>query len=165
MIKNKYKIIGDYVEIYKGKYTAYLDLDDFNYFNKSRIYFYRIPDKDYVRLLTFKDGRKQSISRIILNENSKNRVVDHINGNPLDNRKSNLRSISYNDNMKNKFTYSNNNSSNIYGITYIKKKKIWVARIQVEGKRLFLGSSKDFEKVKKLRLDAEKKYFGELKQH
>jgi len=165
MIKNKYKIIGDYVEIYKGKYTAYLDLDDFNYFNKSRIYFHRIPDKDYVRLLTFKDGRKQSISRIILNENSKNRVVDHINGNPLDNRKSNLRSISYNDNMKNKFTYSNNNSSNIYGITYIKKKKIWVARIQVEGKRLFLGSSKDFEKVKKLRLDAEKKYFGELKQH
>lgn len=165
MIKNKYKIIGDYVEIYKGKYTAYLDLDDFNYFNKSRIYFNRIPDKDYVSLLTFKDGRKQSISRIILNENSKNRVVDHINGNPLDNRKSNLRSISYNDNMKNKFTYSNNNSSNISGITYIKKKKIWVARIQVEGKRLFLGSSKDFEKVKKLRLDAEKKYFGELKQH
>lgn len=165
MIKNNYKIIGDYVEIYKGKYTAYLDLDDFNYFNKSRIYFNRASNTNYVMLVTFKDGRKQLISRIILNENSKNRVVDHINGNPLDNRKSNLRSISYNDNMKNKFTYSNNNSSNISGITYIKKKKLWVARIQVDGKRLFLGSSKDFEKVKKLRLDAEKKYFGELKQH
>lgn len=169
MNKNNFKIFGNHVEIYdyKSGHTAYMDTEDFYKFNNSKIYFSSSPTRhdNYFVLKTYRDGRKQNISRIILNETRKNMVVDHINGNPLDDRKSNLRSISRADNMKNKATYKNNSSSHISGVTYIKRKKLWVARIQVDGNRIFLGSSKDFNKIKNIRLDAEKKYFGDLKQH
>lgn len=52
-----------------------------------------------------------------------------------------------------------NNTSKIKGVN-LNKKGLWVARIQVGNERIFLGSSKDKAKVEKLRLEAEKKYFG-----
>lgn len=169
MVKNDFKILeNNTVEVYYKSYIALFDLEDFNRFNQSRIYFsehLQSSGKAYVILLTFKNGKKRIISRIILDENRKEKVVDHINGNTLDNRKLNLRVIDKRENNQNKFSYSNNNSSKISGVTYLKRKNIWVARIQVDGKRIFLGSSKDFEKTVSLRKQAEKRYFNDIKKH
>lgn len=169
MVQNDFKIIGsNTVEVYYKGYIALFDLEDFNYLNKSRIYFsehYLPKGKVYVNIQTFLDGRKQSVSRVILREKRKDKVVDHINGNRLDNRKINLRSISFKDNAKNKFNYSNNRTSKMSGVTYISKKEIWVARIQVNGKRIFLGSSKDKNKAISLRKAAEKLYYSGIKKH
>ena len=60
--------------------------------------------------------------------------------------------------MMNKTTYKNN-TSKIKGVN-LNKKGLWVARIQVGNQRIFLGSSKDKSVAEKLRIEAEKKYFG-----
>lgn len=165
--KNIFKEFENHVEVYKDGYTAYFDKEDFYKFNGRRIYFHKniMSGKEVLDLKTFLNGKKRSIARLIMNESRSEFVVDHINGNRLDTRKSNLRSITFSENTKNKFTYSNNSKSKISGVTYSKKDNSWVARIQVDGKRIFLGSSKNFEKVVLLRKQAEKRYFNDIKKH
>lgn len=109
--------------------------------------------------------------RILDREFEKGEVVDHINRNKLDNRRSNLRITNQSVNIFNRRPQSNNTSgvSGVYlatktyrilGVTYIYKK--WVARIKVKNKSIFIGQFKEseFEKAKQARIDAEIKYFG-----
>jgi len=65
--------------------------------------------------------------------------VDHVNGNGLDNRRSNLRLATRLQNSQN--IGKKRNSKNPYkGIYYYKKIGRWRARIKFNGKRIFLGS-------------------------
>lgn len=67
----------------------------------------------------------------------KNKIVDHINGNRSDNRKSNLRLCVTRQNICNSRQYSNNKS----GYRGVRKRdKRWCAEISVKGKVLHLGS-------------------------
>ena len=86
--------------------------------------------------------------------------VDHIKHNKYDNRKTQLRLVNKFKNQRNAKLRSDN-TSGVKGVLYKKDKGLWVARITVNKKRIFLGSSKDFEKAVRLRKEAEEKYFGE----
>lgn len=88
-------------------------------------------------------------------------VTDHIDGDPTNNRLSNLRVVSSADNMLNKKQYSN--SKYFRGVTYNKRSKVFVARIQVRRNPIFLGRFPDLDSAIKARVDAEKYYFGELR--
>lgn len=66
-------------------------------------------------------------------------VVDHINGNRKDNRKSNLRLVSNGENCLNRHSLNSNNSSGYYGVCWKKESKKWCARITRDGKRVHLG--------------------------
>jgi hypothetical protein len=66
------------------------------------------------------------------------RSVDHVNGNPLDNRRANLRYCSQAENMRNTRVRSDNKSG-LKGIAWDAKNKKWEARIQVNKRRVFLG--------------------------
>lgn len=57
-------------------------------------------------------------------------VIDHINGNKLDNRASNIRFITQQQNTFNKTSS---------GVTWRKDRNKWMARIKVSGKTIFLG--------------------------
>jgi hypothetical protein len=87
--------------------------------------------------------------------------VDHKNNNCLDNRKNNLRFCNRAQNTWNTRIRSDN-SSGVKGVSFWKKCGMWSAEIQVNGKRIKLGFSKDMLEVIKLRKDAEIKYFGEF---
>jgi len=63
-------------------------------------------------------------------------TVDHINGNGLDNRRSNLRLASYSQNQQNK--KSKIHSSQFKGVSWHKKKKKWEGRIRL-GRLRHLG--------------------------
>lgn len=63
-------------------------------------------------------------------------VVDHIDGNGLNNQKSNLRHCTSSDNMKNKRKYKNC-ASEYKGVS--KSGNKWISRIQVNGKSIYLG--------------------------
>ncbi len=152
----------NYVVVHVADSDILLDYDVFESYNRS---FHIIHDKrngkrtGYKSVEILREGRRQRLSRYILGVSDPNVEVDHINGNPLDNRRSNLRILSHGKNMWNKSEYKNN-TSGIKGVNFKKDKGLWVARIQVGKDRIFLGSSKDKAVAEKLRLEAEKKYFG-----
>lgn len=86
-------------------------------------------------------------------------IIDHINNNPLDNRKSNLRIVTARQNSMN--CKSRKGSSKYIGVSFDKKSKKWKAQIRPNGKQIYLGRFDDEIEAAKVRDIATKKYFGE----
>ena len=72
------------------------------------------------------------------------RQIDHINGNRLDNRIANLRSVTHQENGKNRAIGTNNTSGTI-GVYWSIDKSKWLAAINKNGKQKHIGyfKSKD----------------------
>lgn len=66
------------------------------------------------------------------------RQVDHINGNKLDNRRSNLRICTHAENMKNRKLHKNNKSG-FKGVYWDNRSQRWRASIRTDGKVRRLG--------------------------
>lgn len=80
--------------------------------------------------------------------------IDHINGNRLDNRKSNLRFVTHQQNAFN---------TKSKGIWFSKNEKKWRAGITFNAKNISLGYYKTRAEARAARLTAEKQYFGEFR--
>ena len=94
-----------------------------------------------------------------------NLVVDHINGNPLDNRKSNLRLTTQGKNTLNKH-FMALNTSGIIGVGKDKRKsrkKSWVAEIRYENTKAYLGTYITIEEAAYARYCAEILLFKEFR--
>lgn len=76
--------------------------------------------------------------RLIVNA-PKRTIVDHINGDSLDNRRSNLRITTQRGNNRNRRTLPERRSSQFKGVTFDKRRGTWFARIKVDGKVTHLG--------------------------
>lgn len=74
--------------------------------------------------------------------------VDHINGNPLDNRIENLRECTKSQNNCNS-KKPKNNTSGVKGITWHKRHKKWYVRIFYEKQKYELGLFDDLDLAKK----------------
>lgn len=79
------------------------------------------------------------LHRIIMNA-KKGEIVDHINGNPLDNRKQNLRIVTSLINNQNARKRKDGVTSRFKGVSWCKINKKWKAQIQISGKKIALGS-------------------------
>ena len=101
------------------------------------------------------------LSRLLMNVTDPNLVVDHINGNPLDNRKFNLRICTQAENKYNTHFMSNSNS-HIIGVHWDKERRRWAPEIQKDSIRIHLGRYKDIEEAKYVRHIAEQVCFGEF---
>jgi hypothetical protein len=64
--------------------------------------------------------------------------IDHIDGDPTNNRWSNLREVTDGQNKQNQKAHRKN-SSGLLGVSWYGPSKLWTARIQVEGKQRYLG--------------------------
>ena len=80
---------------------------------------------------------KLYIHRLIMDA-PKGMDVDHINGNPLDNRKSNLRICTHTENNRNRGA-NKNNTSGYKGAYWHKQNKKWRAQIVRNNKAIHIG--------------------------
>jgi hypothetical protein len=92
--------------------------------------------------------------------NPKGKVIDHINGNTLDNRRKNLRICSVGSNVR-KGKIRTNNTSGYTGVRLEKRliKKSYVVNIRVNYKDIYVGTYNTFEEAVKARKMAELKYY------
>lgn len=117
-----------------GKFTI-VDDDDYERLNRWEWHY----DKGYVTRGERKDGvyRKIVMHREIM-RTPEGMSTDHIDGNTLDNRKSNLRVCTHTENMHNRGP-QRNSISKFKGVSYNKRNHLWQAYITVNGNIIHLG--------------------------
>lgn len=137
------------IPLTQGK-SAIVDDEDYSYLSQFK-WFYKKNKNGGYAARTLKTIR---MHRVIMNAES-SEEVDHINKDGLDNRKTNLRKCSREENVRN--VAKRKDTLNKYkGVHFIKKKKHWIARIQINGKRIHSGyfvteieAAKEYDKLAK----------------
>lgn len=158
---NRYKLFDDYGVGYLDDDTEfYFDLED--YYIIKDIKWKKDKDGYIVSNLYDKDIKKAvgiKMHRLVTGCPD-NMFVDHIeNERKNDNRKSNLRICTLQENNMHR-KIAKNNTSGVTGVYWHSNINKWTAFIYYQGKRIDLGSYADFEQAKKKRLEAEEKYYG-----
>ncbi len=103
---------------------------------------------------------RQIMMRVVGRPLQKSEIIDHIDGDGLNNRRSNLRIVTNRQNQQNRF--HSLGKSPYKGINFRRRTNNYQARITVDGKRLFLGSFDTPEKAHAAYCVAAKKEFGEF---
>lgn len=88
------------------------------------------------------------------------KYYDHIDRNPLNNRKSNLRKATHKENLRNQ-SRSTRNTSGVVGVGWYERYNKWRAYIKTN-KRITIGYFENKDDAIRARLNAEVKYFGEF---
>ena len=150
---NTYDLTGEYGIGYtfKGE-EFYFDLEDYD---KIKDYCWRVAKDGYI----ITTGGK-CLHSLIMNTNEMQKI-DHIKHIKKDNRKSQLRICTTQENNMNK-KISKNNTSGCTGVYWSQKYQKWWASIKYNNKSIYLGSFNKFEDAVKTRKEAENKYFGEF---
>ena len=155
---NEYDLSNEYGIGYtlKGE-PFYFDKEDFE---QIKDYCWHISDSGYLITNSPITHRKVRMHRLIMGCLDKKIFVDHINHNKLDNRKSNLRLATNQQNTMNK-ELLDRNTSGVTGVSFDKSRGKWKASIMIDYKDIFLGRFSDKESAIQARKEAENKYFGE----
>jgi hypothetical protein len=123
------------MEIIVKNYTLTIDDEDFDLINKMKWNVRRQYDRQF-----YFTSNRIWLHRLIVNC-PKDVVVDHINGDTLDNRKSNLRICTKLQNQYNQKKHKGKRHSRYKGVTFRKnlKSKPWEAFVYKDGKSKRLG--------------------------
>ena len=89
------------------------------------------------------------------------RKGDHINHNPLDNRRENLRIATLEQNAQNA-RVRKDNTSGVKGINWNKECSVWIVRVQCGGVRRLVGRFKEYERALEALTEATKALHGEF---
>ena len=117
-----------------------------------------ITSHGYVRVCGRHGVRERYLHREIMGADT-TVVVDHINGDKLDNRRSNLRICTQQQNSYNS-RLPNTNSTGVKGVYWCNKRLKWVAQITHNKKTIPLGRYLDFQSAVDARRAKEIALFG-----
>lgn len=115
-----------------------IDKEDFEKIKKHKWHGNKTGEKIYIR----SNCRKLYLHRVIMGA-KKGMVVDHINGDTLDNRKKNLRNCSHKKNIYNQVAQKRNKTSIYKGVCFAKRERKWRSYISKDGKQYHLGFYKN----------------------
>lgn len=118
---------------------------------------HNIGDQGYRRGCIFKGSYKAHRVAWALHYGYWPNVIDHIDGNRLNNAISNLRETNSSGNGKNSSIGSKNTSGHL-GVSWITREQKWNAKIKVDGKNISLGNYSDKDDAIKARKEAEQRY-------
>lgn len=154
--QNEYHVYDNVIFVKFSNSDRYFlcDLDDLRYIENYCWY----EDK-HGYAVSNKNKKRIVFHRIVMNA-PKNKEVDHIfqvSRGVCDNRKTNLRLCTHQENMENSSLYKNNNSGHA-GVSFDKRNNVWVANISVKSKNIYLGVFKNKEEAIKARKEGEVKY-------
>ena len=150
----------------RGGYYALITYDRFG--NKNGEFLIDKEDKDIVEqyvwhirktvnhcyaIASLPENKKVHLHKLIMQTTS---VVDHINGDSMDNRKSNLRIVSQHHNM---FNIRKNKFVGVKKMPY--KKNSYQAHIMKNYEDIYIGTYPTFIEAALARLQSEKNLFGE----
>lgn len=147
LVDGVYMADKNIIELTRGK-IAIVDNDDYIYLSSKSWY----ADVAGYALRTEKiNGKKQAVwmHRLIM-DCPKNKFIDHVNGDRLDNRKVNLRVCEHRQNLANT-KIRKDNVTGFKGVSVTKRSTSFEAKIQHQGKNIYIGRFKD-------KLDAAKAY-------
>ncbi len=153
------------IRLTQGK-VAVVDAEDFEWLSKFKWHAHKRGRTWYARRTVESEGIQKTdfMHRAILAYHTRDLTVgevDHINGDGLDNRKSNLQVISHAENIR-KSRKQSNNTSGFRGVSWHKRDQVWCAFIEVDDARKYLGSFKSKISAAVAYDEAAKKYFGEF---
>lgn len=157
--ENSYDLTGDFGIGWTNNTNNrfFFDLEDYDKI-KGNCWHESIGPDGYHRLVAYikEIGLYKTMAQVIAGD-----YFDHIDRNPLNNRKNNLRTATKAENARNK-NKQKNNTSGVSGVGWHKASNMWYARITVNNKQVWLGCFADKNDAITARLQAEKEHFGEF---
>jgi hypothetical protein len=165
LVYRRHKYGYDFRRIYlgEGEWTIvepedYYRLGNFKWFIKGN------GTKLYV-LRSFKIGPKKTkmiaMHREIMDA-PKGRLVDHRNGDSLDNRRGNLRFATQSQNLANAIRDKSKTTSRFTGVYLDKSRRKWLVEIRIQKKKVFLGRFTDEIEAAKAYDRAAREYYKEF---
>lgn len=150
-----------FIELTQGK-RAIVDEADFNFLDQWKWFVRNDNGRFYASRKASGPGERKNISMAqVIMDTPAGMDTDHVNGNTLDNRKSNLRIATRQQNIFN--TSARKKSTSKYrGVSWYKRGKSWGARIGINGKLIWLGFFKNEIEAAKVWNIKAKELFGEF---
>ena len=137
-----------------------VDDDDYQYLNQFKWYLLKSHSNYYAIRTKRPENKLIQLHRIVIKA-KQGEIVDHINGNKLDNRKCNLRICTKSQNCQNR-KISKLNKSGFNGVSWNVNNRKWVAQIAFNNKKMHLGFFNDPTEAAKSFNEAALKYHGEF---
>jgi len=153
------------IQLSSGNFVL-VDQDDYEYFSQwkwKENSGTAMRNKHIGTVGDWREGKRKDVAVLMHREimgAPKGMDVDHINGNRLDNRKSNLRVCTHAENRRNTKTPVSNKSG-YKGVSWCKRDSKWSAFITIGGKSKNLGRYINIIDAAKAYNEAAIKHFGE----
>lgn len=120
-----------------------VDDEDFEYLSqwKWHLNSRKAPHRYAIRTV----NKKHILMHRVINQTPKGLMTDHINHNTLDNRKSNLRTVTSHSNQLNRKGLQSNNTSGHNNVFWHKATQKWMVSYALMGKQIYVGIFQELE--------------------
>ena len=146
------------IPLTQGKFSI-IDWEDYKRISKYKWYAAK-SGKNFYGQREYKN-KPIKLHRFIMNVTDSNKVIDHINHDTLDNRKSNLRICTQAENSRNTLK-SNSNTSGFKGVVFNKSNGKYRSRITFNRKLIHLGYYNSSLEAHKVYCQKAKELYGEF---
>lgn len=140
-----------------GAQDGYLNSQDIPLFSDG---WFEITKDGYAQICKKVNGKRirDYVHRVVMGA-GKGEIVDHINGNRLDNRRENLRIVSSSQNVANS-KLSSRNTSNYRNVYWQSNRSKWFVQFVINRKKYFFGYYENAEEAYATALVIRKQLYG-----